>query len=170
MPQVQLKIRPTSEHRVKFSTEHPDKEFRILASRPTEKEELLLVAEVETADPETILQYFKEASEVRSYEVLQTGSESLLIQHMIAEPIEHRIAQETGTIANFPVVVRDGWLVMELLISHERLSAFTDRLTDVGVAFELLSVTQLMDVLDLLTERQWQFIGRVARSFRLHLQ
>lgn len=167
MPQVQMKIRATSEHRVDFSTAHPDAEFRILASRPTQEEGgFLLVGEIEMENPDTILQYFNEASDIRSYEVLQTGPGSLLIQHVIEEPIEHRVAQETGTVANFPVVVRDGWLVMELLITHNRLSAFTERLTDVGVTFEILSVTQSMDVLDVLTERQWQFItAAVERGY-----
>lgn len=157
MPRVRLKFRPPSERVVQFSTEHPDEEFKILASRPTE-EGLLSVVEVETTNPETILGYFEEASEVRSYEVLQTGPENLLIQHVVAEPTPHRVAQSTGTIANFPLVLRDGWMFMELLISHDRLSAFTDGLDGAGVTFEVLSVTQSIDVLDLLTERQWDVV------------
>lgn len=90
--------------------------------------------------------------------MLQTGSGSLLIQQVIAEPVEHRVAQETEAIANFPVVLRDGWLFLKLLISHDQLSAFSDGLAGAGVTFEVLSVTQSVDVLDLLTERQWQFI------------
>lgn len=157
MPRVRLKLRRPSEEVVKLSTEHPDMEVRTLASRPTE-EGLLLVVEIKTENPEAILRNFEEASTIRSYEVLQIDSGSLLVQHVETEPTGHRVAQATGAIANSPLILRNGWLFMEFLISHDRLSAFTDGLTDAGVTFEMLSVTQSVDVLDLLTERQWQFI------------
>jgi predicted DNA binding protein len=157
MPRVRLKFKPPSEQAVQFSTEYPNEEFRILAARPTD-EGLLSIVEVETEDPTAVINHFEETSEIRSYEVLQDDGETLLLQHVISEPTPHRVAQATGTLASFPLILRNGWMFIEMTITHERLSQFTEGLETAGVTFELLSITQSVDVMDLLTDRQWQFI------------
>lgn len=157
MAQVRLKFKPPAGEAVQLSAEHPDDVFKILASRPTEDGFLSLV-EIETADPAAIIQYFEEASEVHSYEVLESDAGNLLIQHVRTQPEPHRIGQETGTIAKFPLTFRNGWMFMDLVITHERLSEFTDGLAAAGIPFEVLSVTQSVDVMNLLTDRQREVI------------
>lgn len=156
MPRVRLKFKPP-EQAVRYSTEHPDDEYRILSSRPID-EGLLSIVEVDTEDPAAILRHFDEIPEIRSYEVLQAGGGTLLLQHVISEPASHRVARTTGTLASFPLIIRDGWMFVEMTTTHERLSEFTAGLESAGVTFELLSVTQSVDVMGLLTDRQWQFI------------
>ena len=157
MPRARLRFKPPSERAVRFSTEYSDKEIKILSARPTD-EGLLSIIEVETENPTDIISYFEESPEVRSYEVLQADQGTLLLQHVITEPAPHRIAQATGTLAEFPLVIRDGWMFIEVTITHERLSKFTDGLESAGITFEILSITQSVDVMDLLTDRQWQFV------------
>lgn len=157
MPRIKLKFKPPSGRLAQLSTDRPDEEFRILSSRPTE-EGLLSVVEVETAEPEGIVRHVDGTPEVRSYEVLQADRGSLLLQYVISEPVPHRVAREAGYLGTFPLIIRNGWMFVEAVASHDRLSEFTTGLETAGVTFEILSVTQSVDVLDLLTDRQWQFI------------
>lgn len=157
MPRAQLKIKPPFELFAQFSTDHPDEEFRILSARPTE-DGLLSVLEAETNDPDAIVNHFAESPEIDAYEVLQADSGAVLVQYTISEPAPHRVAQSTGTLATFPLVVRNGWIFMDVTTTHGRLSRFTSGLEDADVTFEVLSVTQSIDVMGLLTDRQWQFV------------
>ncbi len=54
--------------------------------------------------------------------------------------------------------MRDGGLHTELTASHERLSQFTDELATADIPCEILSLTQSPDPVELLTERQRQFV------------
>lgn len=157
MPRIQLKLKPPFGQLVRFSNDRPDEEFRILSARPIE-EGLLSVLEAKTSDPEAIIRYFEDSVEVQSYEVLQADQGNLLIQCEISEPAPHRVAQSTGILATFPLIVRNGWMFIELTTTHNRLSEFTSGLEEADVAFEILSITQSVDVMDLLTDRQWQFV------------
>lgn len=165
MPRARLKIEPPFEEFARFSAERPDEEYRILSARPTEAG-LLSILEAETADPDAVIAYFDGASEVRSYEVLHADPEAVSIQYLIAEPSPHRVARLTGTLAEFPLLVRDGWIHLELTAAHERISEFTSGLAAADVTFEVLSITQSVDVIDLLTDRQWEFVTEaVARGY-----
>lgn len=157
MPSVRLKIEPPFEQFTRLSTERPDEEFRILSARPT-KDGLLSVLEAETDDPDEIVRYFDDSPDVTSYEVLQTDGRAVLIQYTISEPSPHRVAQATRTLARFPLLVRNGWIFIEITTTHERLSQFTSGLASADVSFEILSITQSVDVMNLLTDRQWQFV------------
>ncbi|WP_247000664.1 helix-turn-helix domain-containing protein [Halosolutus gelatinilyticus] len=156
MPRVRLKLKPPFERLARFSSDRPNDEFRILSARPTD-EGLLSVLEAEVSDPDAIVRHFDESPDMRSYEVLQIDRGALMIQYVLSEPEPHRVARLAGTLAEFPLIVRDGWIFVELTTSHERLSEFTSGLEAADIAFEILSITQSIDVMDLLTDRQWQF-------------
>lgn len=163
MPRVRLKFKPPSERWIGFSTEHPDNAFRILSYRPTE-EGVLVVIEAETATPDDLVHLIDEAPEVHSYEVLQADRASLRFRCVISEPAPYRAARSAGFLGMFPVVIRDGWLFIQAVTSHDRLSQFTTGLKKAGITFEVLSVTQSVDTLDLLTDRQWEFITEAVES------
>lgn len=61
---------------------HPDDEFRILASHPTE-DGLLAILEVQTSDTEALVRDLAEASWLTSYELLHADRQILLVQYSL---------------------------------------------------------------------------------------
>lgn len=157
MPRIRLKIKTDPSQLAKFSTDHPEDEFTILASRSTETG-LRVVLETETTDAAAIIHHFEETPEVYSFEVLEADRGSLMLQFVMPKPAPYRVGQSIGSMAKFPLILRNGWLFAEAVTSHKRLAQFTNGLETAGVQFEILSVTQSVEVTDLLTDRQWQFV------------
>lgn len=140
-----------------FSAEHPTEEFRILSARPTD-DGLLGIVEAETADPAALIRSYDEAPEVSSYEVVHADEQTALIQYVISEPAPHRASRAAGNLTRYPLLVRDGWVITDLITSHDRLSQFRDGLEAAGIPYELVSITQSTDPADLLTSRQQRFM------------
>lgn len=140
-----------------FSADHPNEEFKILSSRPTE-DGLLGIVEAETADPAALIRCYEEAPEVSSYEVVHADEQAVLIQYVIPEPAPHRAASAAGNLPRYPLVVRDGWVTTELITSHDRLSQYRDGLEAADIPYELISVTQSSNPVELLTDRQYRFV------------
>lgn len=158
MPRARLKWKSPAEHLIRYSTEHPDEEFRILSSRLTE-EGMRAVVEAETTDPEALLRHLDETPEVRSLEVLDADGEALLFQCKTPESEIHReVRRRDGPLSSSPTIIREGWVFNELTGSHDQLSEFTRELAAAGITFEIHSVTQSTDMTDLLTDRQWEFV------------
>jgi predicted DNA binding protein len=159
MPRVQLKINAAAEEDwlATVSTEFPDAEFRVLASHPTH-DGLLGIADVTTSDADTLVREFDGAPEVRSYEVVHTDEQTLLIQYVIPMPGSYEALRASGNLPRFPAVMQNGWLHTEMTASHERLAEFTDELTAEDIPYEIQSLTQSYDPIDLLTDRQRKFI------------
>jgi predicted DNA binding protein len=157
MPRVWLKVELPRDSLVEFSIDHPDDEFQMLTSHRTE-DGLRVITEAETSDTETLYEVLDEAPEVSSYEVLRTEQQSVLLQ---IETLEHssRIAARTaGILPQYPMILRNGWQTIETITSWDRLSQLNDEFEEAGVSFEVLSVTQSVEVTDLLTDRQWEVI------------
>jgi hypothetical protein len=94
MPRVWLKIKLPRDSLGEFSTNHPDDEFRMLTSHRTE-EGLRVITEADTSDVEGFIQIFEEAPEVRSYEVLRTDQQEVLLQFEASEHAS-RVAARVG--------------------------------------------------------------------------
>ncbi len=60
--------------------------------------------------------------------------------------------------------MRNGWLHTELTASHERLSAFTGELTASKIPYQVLSVTQSPEPVELLTERQLELVSEAVEQ------
>jgi predicted DNA binding protein len=56
------------------------------------------------------------------------------------------------------MILRNGWQTIETITSWERLSQLKDEFEEADVSFEVLSVTQPVEVTDLLTDRQWEVL------------
>lgn len=145
-----------------FSAEHPDVEFRIQTSWPTE-DALLSIMEIKTQDPEAVLSAFDESPDIHAYDVLYTDDRTMLVQLSTSDPPPHRAAQSVGDLPPFPMVVRNGWIISETTITHERLSAFKTALERAEITYEVVSITQSVDADALLTDRQRQFINEAVK-------
>jgi predicted DNA binding protein len=156
MPRVRMKVEPHGSL-AEFSATHPDVELRLQAGWRDE-EGFLSITEADASDAEVVHSYFDTAPEVRSYEVVHADDEILVIQAQIANPDSHRAARKSGTLPRFPLIIRGGWIHNDMAISHEQLSRFTAELEAVGVGYEIVSITQSVDVSKLLTERQYEFV------------
>jgi predicted DNA binding protein len=156
MPRVRMKVEPHGSL-AEFSATHPDVELRLQAGWRDE-EGFVSIAEADAPNVEVVRSYFDDAPEVRSYDVVHADDEIVVIQARIENPDSHRAAREAGTLPRFPLIVRDGWIYNDMAISHEQLSRFTAKLEAAGVGYEIVSITQSVDVSQLLTERQCEFV------------
>lgn len=159
MPRVRLKFNPavTEDWLANLSTEFPYAEFRLLSSHPTD-DGLLGILEIQAPDTDAIVRRFDDAPEVRSYEVLHTDERTVVMRSTTPVPEGYRANRASGTPPSFPARMQDGWLHTELTASHERLSQFTDELAAADVPYQIQSLTQSHHPIELLTERQQEFI------------
>ncbi len=159
MPRVQLRVNgaPVDDWLADTSTEFPDAEFRILAAQPTD-DGLLDIIEVTTPDGDGLVRHFEDAPEVRSFEVIHTDKQMVLIQFMIPVSETYSALVTSGIIPQQPVLLQDGWYSTEITALHERLSAYTEELAAAGLPYRIQSLIQSYDSSELLTDRQWEFI------------
>lgn len=164
MPRVQLKInaRESDDWLATLSAEFPDAEFKILASHTTD-DGLLGIVDVTTPDGDALIQYFECAPEVRSYEVVHIDKRTVLIQYVIPVPKSYRAVRTSGNLPRFPAIMRGGWLFVEQTASQERLAQYTDELAAAEVPYQILSLTQSPDSIELLTDRQRQFVTEAVK-------
>ncbi len=155
MPHTRLKFK-LPEGAFEFSTDHPDEVFRILAAFPMD-DGLFVAFETPTENHQAVLRDFDEAP--ITYEVLHTDEQSVLIQYeMPSIPPPLRAVLASGTLVQFPLTLRDGWITFDLTTSHERLSQLKNEFENARFTYEVVSVTQTTDPMDLLTDRQRRFM------------
>ncbi|WP_247003442.1 helix-turn-helix domain-containing protein [Halosolutus gelatinilyticus] len=129
----------------------------MLTSHRTE-EALQVVVDAKTSDSAALLRTLDEAPEVRSYEVLRTDNQGVLVQLETAEHAPRVAARTAGMLPQYPMVLRDGRLTVETIVSWERLSQLRTEFDRADVSFEVLSITQSVEMTDLLTDRQWEVL------------
>lgn len=165
MPRVWLKVKLPRDSLVRFSIDHPDDEFRILTShRATDS--LQVVVDAETSNSGALVQALEEAPEVRSCEVLRTDQRGVLFQIETSEHAPRYAARTAGMLPQYPMILRNGWQTIETIVSWERLSQLKAEFERADVSFELISITQPVEVTDLLTDRQWEVLTEaIARGY-----
>ena len=157
MPKVRMKVE-ASGGLAELSKTHPDSTFRILTSLSMDAGHMTLV-EVEGLDPEVVGEFLKNDSEVLKYDILHIDDQKAVFQFLQdSEPPAGHAGRESGNPPPYPLVLRDGWIHAESTTTHDRLSEFRRQLEAVGVKYELLSVAQSHDPMELLTGRQREFV------------
>lgn len=167
MPRIQLKINAAAsqDRLAAVSTEFPDEEFEILASHRID-DRLVGVVEVRTMNGDALARYFEETVDVHSSEVIFADEKSILLQYEIPIPDPYRVARASGNLSLFPITMHDGWLFVERSASGEQLAQYKNQLDEAGFQYQILSIQQSHDPIDLLTDRQRQFITEaVARGY-----
>ena len=157
MPRVWLKIKLPRDSLVGFSIDHPNDEFRMLASHRTE-DGLRVIVEAETSDSEDLCRTLDEAPDVRSYEVLRSDQDGMLLQLEAAEHAPRIAARTAGMLPQYPMILRNGWQTIETITPWDRLSQLKTEFEQADVSFEILSISQSVEMTDLLTDRQWEVV------------
>lgn len=161
MPDVEIKLQPTHEGLPAISRNRPDDEFLMVDSHATD-EGVLVLYEVRTKDPASVIRAFDDVTELHSYEVLHTGERVVLIQCSIDDPAPFRAARSSGSLARTPPVLRDGWINVKFTTSNESLSRYVEELEARGVTYHILSVIPSSDSTDDLTDRQREVIAEAV--------
>lgn len=167
MPRVRIQTNgtPVNDPLADVSTAFPEAEFSVLAALPT-ADGLLDIVEVKTADGDDLVRHFERASEVRSFDLIHADSESVLVQFVIPVSETYDALVTSGIVPQQPVSLRDGWYTAEIVAPHERLSTYTEKLASAGLPYRVISLTQEHETIEVLTERQWEFVTTaVERGF-----
>lgn len=163
MPRAHVKFKPPMNPPggpFKLSIDRPDDDLRILSAYPTE-EGLLVVLEVTTADPEAVIHLFDDSPVEQVSKVLHADERTVLLQFELPfVPPPYRAILASWNLPQFPNRLEDGWMVCDLTTSHERLSQFKEELESTGFRFEVVWVRQSVNPIDLLTDRQQQFMAK----------
>lgn len=157
MPDVTMKLKPSHEGLAAVSRDHPDDEFLILDSHVT-TEGILILYEIRTTNPASVVQSFDGMTDLHSYEILHTGEKIVLVRCQIDEPAPFRAARSSGNLARGPLTVHNGWITVTFTTSNEVLARYKDELESADVSYQIVSKTSSSDPVDLLTERQWEVI------------
>jgi predicted DNA binding protein len=158
MVTVRLEITPPRrEWFVRLSTECPDDEFTLLTVTNA-RGGFFGVFEAETEDFRALRAALDGIEEITSYEVAHEDGRTAVVQYTTGGSVVHQAAVDAGVVPVCPVTVRDGKMVAEATVSHERLSRLGDSLRDVGATFEVVSLSQSFDGGGLLTDSQREFV------------
>ncbi|ELZ12693.1 hypothetical protein C479_04832 [Halovivax asiaticus JCM 14624] len=159
MPRIQLQVNgaPMGDWLADTSTEFPDAEFKLLASRPIDGR-LLEIVEVSIPDGDALVHHLEKSSEVGSFEVIHTDEGMVLVQFVIPISETYAALSASGIPPRYPTLLHDGWYSKEITASHERLAKYTEELDNTDIPYQITSLTQSHDSSELLTERQWEFI------------
>lgn len=140
------------------SAAYPDVEFRILATRPT-ADGLQVVLEARTAETDVVLGHLDKAQWLPTYHVLHRDKQTLLIEYALESlPSVYRAILSSGHLLQFPLTLRNGWLISDMITSHEQLSKLKGAFENEGVSYEIDSIVQSTNSTDLLTDRQRQLL------------
>ncbi|AUV84090.1 helix-turn-helix domain-containing protein (plasmid) [Salinigranum rubrum] len=162
MPSARLKFKlpggPSS-----ISIANPDDEFRILATHPTVTE-LRVILQVRTSDTDVIIRQLDDAQWLPSYDVLHVDEQTLLVEYALGSlPSLYQAILSSGNMLQFPIELRDGWMVCDIITSHERLSKLKDALEEESAPYEIGSVMQSTEPVGLLTDRQQRFLVEAVK-------
>lgn len=165
MPRARVKFKPPHlGGPFKLSVDNPDDTFRILSAYPSDNG-LLVILEGTMADPTTISYLFDDIPGQPAWEVLHIDEQTVLVQFMLSFiPSPFRAILRSQNLPQFPYILQDGWMICDLITSHERLSQFRDELAATGFKFEVVSVSQSIEPTDLLTDRQRRFMTTALNS------
>ncbi len=169
MPVVRMAITPPEEsYLTELPVDSPTTSVRILAlcDLGTHSRGIL---EIRPPGDElqSVVRFLESREAIVSGEVLYAGTDIGLIQYTTWEPIVYFAALEAGATPVFPVEVRNGQLLIEGLMSYNRLSRFEEALEAIDASCDIRlikqssnvdTIKQSFDVDDLLTARQQQFI------------
>lgn len=145
------------------SRSFPRTEFRLLAGYPTDRGALHL-GEAHTASPGEVSEAIAAHPAVLEYRRLHATDDRSLARYETTGTGLYAFLERTGLVVDYPVVVRDGWFVVEFTDSRERFDAFRDGLEAADGRFELLSVVEAVERRDFLTDRQQEVLECAFRA------
>lgn len=157
MPRVRLQVKPSG-GLFTFTEQHPDAEFSILSAYPT-GDQLLVILKAEMDSPEELVEFFEPSTFVHDFEVRHLDDRSIVVGYSLPfVPPPIRAIFNAGELPRFPVRIKNGYVIAEMTTSHDRISQFKSGLEATGIPFDVLSVRQTESPLEILTDRQREFV------------
>jgi hypothetical protein len=158
MPRAKLEITiPDAVWMGELTRSYPDAEFEILTVF-TKADGAVALAEIRTADIESVVTELTAYEEVTDADILQRTADSALGQFETSNPVLLLPVRESGTPLELPFSVHDGVAAWEVTAHRDRLSSLGDQLREFGIDFEVLSVRQEMETEQLLTPKQLRLV------------
>lgn len=154
MPQAKLELTlPEGVWVGEVSRTYPDAHFRVLSAIPHEHTGVALV-EVNSPELDAVLATMEDRPEFQTFEILNQGAESALVQFETTNPMLLMLIQSSGVPLELPFEFSDGTAVWEITASHESLSELGDQLDSFGIPFNVEALQYEVGEEALLTEAQ----------------
>lgn len=153
---------PETEWYVRLSTEHPEDTLTLLTIYD-EGSHLFGVFEAETADVAALSATLSGIETITEFEVLHTDDGAAVIEYRVTESVVYSTAVRSGTLPPASVTVRNGVMLAEIKIPHDRLSGVIAAIKAIGGSCELLSLSRTDGIEGLLTAPQQRFVTTAMR-------
>lgn len=166
MPQAKLTVKlPTETWMHDVSKSHPDATFRVITVQAGDATGIALV-ELITQNPVPVVTAVERRERVTHLDLLWKHEDEALLQIETKDPPLLVPVWEAGVPLSTPFDVRDGETTWETTTTDERLSAFGERLDDLGVEFDIRYVRTVgrTDADRLLTDRQLEVLLAAAEA------
>lgn len=150
-------IPPADEWYVRLSTERPNDRFTLLTLYD-EGSQFLGIFEVETADLPAVVATLNEIESITEFEVLHSDDGFAVIEYTVTESVVYSTTVRSGTLPPASVTVRDGVMLVEIRIPHDRLSGVIAAIRAIGGSCELLSLSRTDGIEGLLTAAQQRYV------------
>lgn len=157
MVKARLEITPpASEWFVQLSKEHPEDEFTLLTLYDVGPH-LLGIFEVETTAPPELLDTLDGIESIITCGLVHTTERFAVIEYSVTESRVYSATVASGTLPPASVAVRNGVLLVEITMPHDRLSGTIEAIEAIGGSCELLSLSRAGETGGLLTGAQRRF-------------
>lgn len=141
----------------------PETTFRLLAGAPLESQTLEL-GEVVGPDPEAALDALEAHDSIVSLDRLYVDDERGLTKYKTTEQGLFTFLGATSLPPEFPVSVENGDMAFNVTASRDQFDALGDRLDDLPIHYELLSVVHSESADGVLTARQRECLDVALHS------
>lgn len=145
------------------SRSFPRATFRLLAGFPTEVGAMEL-GEVRSERPDAVAEAVRTHPSVRSYQRLHATEGRSLARYETTEAGLYGFLERTSLVADYPVVVGDGWFTVDFTDTRARFDEFRTGLESSERRYELLSVVESVVDGGLLTDRQREALARALQE------
>ena len=147
---------PASEWFAQLSKEHPEDEFTLLTLYDAGPH-LLGIFEAETTALPAVLDTLGEIESIITSDLVHTTEEFAVIEYSVTESRVYSATVASGTLPPASVTVRNGVLLVEITMPHDRLSGTIEAIETIGGSCELLSLSRAGETDGLLTDAQRRF-------------
>lgn len=158
MPRVQLKVKPAEEITA-LTARRPDDELQVLSGHQSDGQ-LRALLEAKTENPKEFLTCFEDVFSdiLDECNVIGEYDEAILIQYEMSTPTLYHAGGDLGSLVEFPIPIRNGWLIFNLALPEEALAYLEETFDVMRYPYEITSVTRSYDPVELLTSRQQEFL------------
>jgi len=136
-----------------LTRQYPESTVRVLTAFP-DGDRGIAMAEVTSERMDELLRDMESFEEVEHIELLGRPGPEALVQFETSQPLLLLAVRDAGALLELPFDLQDGRASWEVTATRDRLSTLGDQLRELGISFEVESVTQQVEADRLLTERQ----------------